>query len=196
MRIHIRNGRAHRTAKAWTPSFGTDHFLISFNQGSHRRLYIVQLSKSGDKPIPLVVARLWSSKKPECGGWAVSEVAARGGYGPAIYDAAMELVYPEGLTADVASSTSPAARKVWDYYLTKRKDVDHKPKPESCKLKGVEALDQVYTKKPGKFKAAVMPVEKFNKLPAVVKHFGGPQSFGDPAMDMWDGTPNVPGSWG
>ncbi len=195
MRLRIRNGRAWRAAKAWQPSFGKDHFLIETSSGRQKRIYIVQLSKSGDKPIPLIVARLWVSKKPECGGWAVDESAAKGGYGPAIYDAGMELVYPAGLTADLGS-TSPATQKVWDYYLTKRRDVAHEDKPSGCKLKNVESLDQIYKKKPGKFKSSVMSPEKFNKTPAVVKHFGGPQSFGDPAMDMWDGTPNVPGGWG
>jgi hypothetical protein len=195
MRLRIRHGRAVRRAKAWQPSFGKDHFLITSKSGQQRRIYIVRLSKSGDKAIPLIVARLWINKKPECGGWTVAESAAQGGYGPAIYDAGMELVYPDGLTADLGS-TSPAAQKVWNYYLAKRKDVAHEAKPDKCKLKGVEALDQVYKKKPGKFRSSVMPVEKFNKHPAVVKHFGGAQSFGDPAMDMWDGTPNVPGGWG
>ena len=67
-------------------------------------------------------------KYGECdGAWMVSWVEAKSGWGPLLYDLAIEWASENGggLTADRVS-VSPAARKVWDYYLTKRSDVnDH-----------------------------------------------------------------------
>jgi len=51
--------------------------------------------------------------------------AADKGFGPLLYDIAMEK-YPGGLTAD-RYSVSPAARHVWTYYAKNRGDVDKKP---------------------------------------------------------------------
>lgn len=183
-----------RAAKAWQPVFGADHFLIQTKSGTTKRFYIVKLTTMKDRPIALMVARLWVRKSPECDGWTIAESAAQRGYGPAIYDATMELLYPEGLMADL-HSVSPAARKVWDYYYTNRHDVAQQPKPSSCKLWEKPSLDQIYLKKPGPYKKSVMSPDQFNNHPSVVKYFGAPQSFGDPAADMWDGTPDVPGGF-
>jgi hypothetical protein len=60
-----------------------------------------------------------------CGGaWMVMDANALSGWGPMIYDIAMEYatLHGGGLISD-RSSVSSAARKVWDYYLGKRGDV-------------------------------------------------------------------------
>ena len=176
------------------PNFGKDYFLIQSKTGSSRRFYIVQLTASGEKPIPLIVARLWVQPAKQCGGWTIMEVAAQRGFGPSIYDAAMELLYPEGLLPDL-TSVSSAAQKVWDYFYTKRPDVQQSPKAPSCKQWGKEPLDTVYLKKPGVYKRSVLTPEEFNRQPVVIKHFGKQPEYGDPAVDLWDGTPSVPGGF-
>ena len=60
-----------------------------------------------------------------CGAaWKISSVNAGHGWGPMLYDVAMEYatIRGEGLIAD-RDSVSPAARNVWDYYMNKRPDV-------------------------------------------------------------------------
>ena len=61
----------------------------------------------------------------ECGGaWEVYHAEATQGWGPMLYDVAMEYATQNGggLISD-RNSVSPAARKVWDYYLSNRGDV-------------------------------------------------------------------------
>jgi hypothetical protein len=60
-----------------------------------------------------------------CGGaWKVSSVNAGYGWGPMLYDVAMEYATEMGggLIAD-RTAVSPDARRVWDYYLSGRSDV-------------------------------------------------------------------------
>ena len=61
------------------------------------------------------------------GAWVVSQSAASTGWGPLLYDVAIEWATENGngLTAD-RGSVSNSAQAVWDYYLNKRGDVsDH-----------------------------------------------------------------------
>ena len=61
-----------------------------------------------------------------CGGaWKVSSVNAGAGWGPMLYDVAMEYatVMGGGLIAD-RTAVSPEARRVWDYYFMRRGDTD------------------------------------------------------------------------
>ena len=60
-----------------------------------------------------------------CGGaWEVALADAQSGWGPMLYDVAMEWATQNGggLVSD-RSSVSPAAREVWNYYLSNRGDV-------------------------------------------------------------------------
>lgn len=66
--------------------------------------------------------------KPDlpCGGaLEVTAAKATSGWGPLLYDVAMEYAtqYGGGLISD-RFSVSPDARRVWSYYMRKRKDVD------------------------------------------------------------------------
>jgi hypothetical protein len=58
------------------------------------------------------------------GGWMVTSSEAKSGWGPLLYDVAMEYATMNGggLFPD-RGSVSQSARKVWDYYLNKRPDV-------------------------------------------------------------------------
>ena len=60
-----------------------------------------------------------------CGGaWEVALADAQSGWGPMLYDVAMEWATQNGggLVSD-RSAVSPAARGVWNYYLSNRSDV-------------------------------------------------------------------------
>ena len=60
-----------------------------------------------------------------CGGaWMVASAHAKGGWGPLLYDVAMEWATQNynGLMAD-RQSVSQDARGIWDYYLSQRSDV-------------------------------------------------------------------------
>lgn len=64
--------------------------------------------------------------------YEVESVAADKGYGPLLYDIAMEMVYllgGVGLMPD-RRSISYAAKSVWLKYFDERQDVEHKPLPE------------------------------------------------------------------
>jgi hypothetical protein len=61
-----------------------------------------------------------------CGGaWKLSSVNAGSGWGPMLYDVAMEYATAMGggLIAD-RTAVSPEARRVWDYYFTRRGDTE------------------------------------------------------------------------
>ncbi len=56
------------------------------------------------------------------GAWEVVSANASEGWGPLVYDIAMEYVGNEGIMCD-RSSVSPDAARVWDFYLNSRSDV-------------------------------------------------------------------------
>jgi hypothetical protein len=58
--------------------------------------------------------------------WKLSGSEAKAGWGPLLYDVAMEVatIKGNGLMAD-RDSVSPSAHKVWDHYLNNRGDVEN-----------------------------------------------------------------------
>lgn len=75
------------------------------------------------------------------GAWEVAESEAEGGWGPMLYDVAIEwaTMNANGLTSD-RDNVSFAARKVWQYYFWNRGDVDSHP----VDLDQCEYPDEVY----------------------------------------------------
>lgn len=73
-------------------------------------------------------AQMWISWNPECGGYSIQWVKASKGYGPLIYDIAMELVDQNNswLMSD-RGAVSPDAEKIWIYYDKHRNDVEKEP---------------------------------------------------------------------
>lgn len=62
-----------------------------------------------------------------CKAWEVMNSYAREGYGPMLYDVAMEFAGKEGVVPD-RGEVSPAARQLWSYYMkSRRSDVDWEP---------------------------------------------------------------------
>ena len=64
--------------------------------------------------------------------WTVdgSEVAVNG-LGPLMYDLMIDVIHPRPLASDRAE-VSPDARRVWDYYLNIRDDIDVAELPDDC----------------------------------------------------------------
>lgn len=60
------------------------------------------------------------------GVWEVADSVAWPGYGPLLYDIAIEIAskYGKGLTSD-RNTVSSNAQKIWDYYLNNRRDIKH-----------------------------------------------------------------------
>jgi len=63
--------------------------------------------------------------------WEVVNSGARKGYGPILYDIAMEIVSGPmgelGITPDTSGQVSTEASDVWRYYFERRQDVEHYP---------------------------------------------------------------------
>lgn len=67
--------------------------------------------------------------------WEVVGSGAHKGYGPLLYDIAMEYVVGKvgdlGITPDTSLGVSDEAKNVWDHYLNKRPDVMKEALPEN-----------------------------------------------------------------
>ena len=105
---------------------------------------------------------------PRCANaWTIGLVHAKQGWGPLIYDIAMSKTH-EGLVPS-RTSISSAAAKVWNYYMTRRDDVEKQPIPKGCKQyrkDGQEAFNLIYrsTKQPPDLSAAEARHEAFIKM--------------------------------
>ena len=64
--------------------------------------------------------------------WEVENIVANEGYGPLLYDIAMEILFKQGQAGLMPDQikVSDEARNVWRTYFEDRGDVDRKPLPE------------------------------------------------------------------
>jgi hypothetical protein len=116
------------------------------------------------------------------GAWVISSTEATKGWGPLLYDIAIEWATEngEGLTPD-RFAVSPDAAKVWDYYLTKRSDVSAdqlddlensltEPEEDNCAqasakdYAGDKWADTPLSKKYTKAPTTLAQLRKMNKL--------------------------------
>lgn len=91
-------------------------------QFGHRVQNIVKLDEPEGK---ILIVDLQDREHGPCAGaWKVSSANAKKGWGPLLYDVAIEYasLNAGGLVAD-RDVVSPNARRVWDYYLSGRSDV-------------------------------------------------------------------------
>jgi hypothetical protein len=85
-------------------------------------------------------------REHDCDYWHVSKVEANHGWGPFLYDIAMELVTGNGQM--LRSGNGPVtrdARAVWDYYFTKRPDVFYSGCPDRKEYE-VKSMQNAYRK--------------------------------------------------
>lgn len=173
-----------------------DHRLVVLGSGSHRRIIIVKFvePKPGQHALGMV-GRMIIHWNAGCEAFSVGEAAAVKGYGWLLYDAAMEVVAPKSLAPDLTSSTSAAARHVWDLYAD-RSDVHAEPLADGCARSDWPSLRQRYTKRPGQLASMAMTASEFARDAGVIEWLGhAPQNVENLQAEVWDYTPNVPGAW-
>ena len=101
-----------------------DVYVFIRDEGDMMKIFF---SYEDGKAYPDPNGSMWiaSHRQPECGNaWEVASVSAPHGWGPLLYDVAMEWASLNGggLIAD-RFTVSQDARGVWDYYMNKRSDV-------------------------------------------------------------------------
>ena len=101
-----------------------DMYVFIRDEGDMAKIFF---SYEDGKSHPKVDGGIWIRLKrdPPCGGaWEVASVAAPHGWGPLLYDVAMEWASQNagGLISD-RFTVSRDARRVWDYYMNNRPDV-------------------------------------------------------------------------
>jgi hypothetical protein len=175
-----------------TPSvIGRDHLIVADTSGSSSRYYIVQLLEHGGQNIVAMKARLYTRYNSTCDAYEVLVSAAEGGYGPLLYDAVMENLYPKWLTPD-RKTVSPDASRVWKHYFDQRSDVEHAENEGDCPDSTNQPwLNYLYRKKSGKLSGLTVDVADLGNHPKVVEHMGAPVSFSRLETDVWDYTPHV-----
>ena len=73
------------------------------------------------------VLRAEMTRDPCADAWEITRARSKiDGMGPLLYDLMIDLVHPDPLTSD-RGSVSADAERVWDYYMTKRKDIESIP---------------------------------------------------------------------
>ena len=105
-----------------------DVFVEIIDQGEHAKFrYVMKNPDDGKYYNSTSISGKVAVIKPDhpCGdAWEVALSHAESGWGPMLYDVAMEWATQNGggLVSD-RSHVSPSARGVWDYYLSNRGDV-------------------------------------------------------------------------
>ena len=103
-------------------------FVEIIEQGDHAKFRYAYKEPWSDNPFasksPGGKVAIMTPDHPCGGAWEVALSDATSGWGPMLYDVAMEWATQNGggLVSD-RSAVSPAARGVWDYYLSNRGDV-------------------------------------------------------------------------
>lgn len=181
------------TARVMPSVVGKDHFIVADLSGSERRYYVVQLLEYSGRNIVGMKARLYTKYNSTCDAYEVLISAAEGGYGPLLYDAVMENVYPKWLTPDRKTVSSEASR-VWKHYFERRTDVEHVENEGACPDNPRQPwLNYLYRKKPGRLAKTTISVTDLGDHPKVIEHLGAPGQFSRLETDVWDYTPDVRG---
>ena len=103
-------------------------FVEIIEQGDHAKFRYAYKESWSDNPFasksPGGKVAIMTPDHPCGGAWEVALSDATSGWGPMLYDVAMEWATQNGggLVSD-RSAVSPAAREVWNYYLSNRGDV-------------------------------------------------------------------------
>lgn len=114
---------AHRVTARWLAASSKelkdlekeDLHIKELDQG-HAAEFVLKDNKGSE------VGHVRIRHRRDCGTWEVMNSHARGGWGPFLYDVAMEWAGKQGIMPD-RGETSSDARKIWDYYYRRRSDV-------------------------------------------------------------------------
>ena len=171
---------------------GKDHFLVERGWGSGGNLrwfFVLELGevRGGNKKV-MIAGRVMVEYVKLCDAFSVRMSAAAKGYGPLIYDAAMQILYPKWVTPDTGRP-STAATGIWKKYMG-RGDVER----EECDRGfDIEALNQRFRQQ-GSLRGKLMTEKEFIKHPKVVAWVGKLRSDWSVSSDAWDKTPKIPGA--
>lgn len=95
------------------------HFKIN-KKDSYAEIEVYSPRSEGRVGILLSTAE----KNPCSGAWTIEGSQAKiNGLGPLMYDLMIDVIHPHPLASDRAEVT-PSARRVWDYYLDNRDDME------------------------------------------------------------------------
>lgn len=99
-------------------------YVVISDMGGEFVVVALVNSDTGDHIAEVGIHRPEEYEGPSSGAWIVSTTSAKKGWGPMLYDIAIEwaTLNGPGLAPD-RESVSPDAYRVWDYYLHKRPDV-------------------------------------------------------------------------
>lgn len=144
---YVAASRSLRTAGAKGPSDLPEGWLVLAYTTGGKRVYLL---KDADRE---EVARVHAERRQGCGKvWVITSARAwQPGWGPMLYDVAMEDAGSDGVMPD-RDQVSSDARRVWDYYFTRRPDVQTTDVDWGCERHGdpddwdPHPLDQVYRK--------------------------------------------------
>ena len=140
MKLLFENWRKFLSEAMKTPADLPDHVYVGIKQdeGTGGQVVFYYSDSKGDEIGPyddysglVAIEKAEGHNMPgrvgvgNCdGAWIIAGTEADRGWGPLLYDVAMEwaTINGNGLTSD-RYEVSAAARRVWDYYLNKRSDV-------------------------------------------------------------------------
>jgi hypothetical protein len=134
------------TEAAKQPEDLTDGHTITFHDDGDGWIAFSLEWRPSPKGSPIETGKVVIAQNPARNGpclnaWEVIGAEARHGFGPILYDVAMEYAGADGLMADRRSVSSDAMR-IWNFYLNSRSDV--KPK-------------QLDVNRPTRFKGVITP---------------------------------------
>lgn len=156
-------------------------------------------NSKGKEPNPVdaiyAVVMVDKNQFPQWGAKTIAATAAKEGYGPLLYDIAMD--ESGGLTPD-RYSVSSSAKRVWQYYSNNRSDVEKKPlddidNPKTKTPKDDSELHPGGQKNPlnyayfiKKGPATARLKANHDKVKSKFRTFGGGDFLGDVAQEFFD----------
>ena len=150
-----------------------EHIVVMLDLGETVTFSLMFRTKKGSQFQTGRIAITQDARRngPCLNAWEVISAEARDGYGPLLYDLAMEHAGRDGLMAD-RRSVSRAAMRVWDFYLNSRPGV--RPK-------------QLDVARPIRFKGTITPDDESDDC-RQDKYFNHHYAEGDNWEKAWSGT--------
>jgi hypothetical protein len=102
---------------------------ITFRVNQFPGIIMIQAIRWDDEEDPVGVLRAEKLRNPCWEAWEITRSKVGSGFdglGPLLYELMMDLVHPDPLTSD-RSSVSQDAKRVWDYYMLRRDDIESLP---------------------------------------------------------------------
>tara|TARA_R110000744_G_C19020478_1_gene524180 strand:- start:40 stop:597 length:558 start_codon:yes stop_codon:yes gene_type:complete len=139
MKLLLENWRKYLNEAAMDINSLPERTVVVINEGWGVDIYYSEIGNMGNTDTDprgrIRIERTSYESEEDCdGAWSVRSVSADSGWGPMLYDIAIEWATQNanGLIADRAA-VEDDAKNVWDYYLNKRDDVQvHQLGNDNC----------------------------------------------------------------